>query len=97
MAFVKQYRGLFSKVIKATATGYNVPSLVDGGGNTQSVTVVGAKLGDFVRVAFGVDLQGMTATAYVSALNTVTIRVQNESTATVDLAATTVNIVVEGF
>lgn len=97
MSFAKTYRGVFSKVIKATATGYNVPSLVDGGGNTQSVTVVGAKVGDFVRIAFGVDLQGMTVTAYVSAADTVTIRVQNESTATVDLAATDVKIVVEGF
>lgn len=97
MSFARSYRGVFSKVIKAVAEDYNVPSLVDGGGNTQTVTVAGAKLGDFVRVAFSVDLQGMTVTAYVSAANTVTIRVQNESTATVDLAANDVNIVVEGF
>lgn len=96
MSFAKTYRGVFSKVIKASAT-VDIPSLVDGGGNTQSVTVPGAKLGDFVRCAFGVSLVGMTVTAYVSAADTVQIRVQNESTATVDLASTTVNIVVEGF
>lgn len=96
MSFARSYRGVFSKVIKATAT-LDIPSLVDGGGNTQTVTVVGAKLGDFARAAFGVNLQGMTVTAYVSAADTVTIRVQNESTATVDLASSTVNILVEGF
>lgn len=96
MSFAKNYRSVFSKVIKQTST-VDVASLVDGAGATQSVTVPGAKLGDFVRVAFGVSLVGITVTAYVSAADTVQIRLQNESTATVDLASTSVNIVVEGF
>jgi hypothetical protein len=44
--------------------------------------------------SFGVDLQGMTVTAYVSAANTVSIRVQNESGSTIDLASTTIKLVI---
>jgi hypothetical protein len=52
-------------------------------------------LGDIVLgVSFGVDLAGVNVTAYVSAANVVTLRLQNESTATVDLASTTVDVVV---
>jgi hypothetical protein len=45
-------------------------------------------------MSFGVDLAGMTVTAYVSAADTVTIRFQNESGGAVDLAATTVKILI---
>jgi cystathionine beta-lyase/cystathionine gamma-synthase len=45
-------------------------------------------------VSFGVSLAGVTATAYVSAANTVTIRLQNESAGTVNLDSTTIRVVV---
>jgi hypothetical protein len=71
----------------ATAT-YDPGSLVDGAGETSSaITVTGAALNDAVLVFPPYDLQGITVTGYVSAVNTVKIRVQNESTATVDLAS----------
>jgi hypothetical protein len=78
---------------RATAT-VDVASLFDGAGATSSVTVAGAALGDPVLVGFGVDLVDMTVTAYVSAANTVEIRVQNESGSTADLASTTVTVFV---
>lgn len=53
--------------------------LADGAGETQAVTVTGAVLGDFVVVSAPYDLQDVTVTAYVSAADTVEIRVQNES------------------
>src|SRR5690606_37298449 len=65
-------------------------SLADGAGETSSgITVTGAALGDFVLVSAPCDLQGITATAYVSAADTVTIRVQNETGGTIDLASGT--------
>ena len=65
-------------------------NLVDGAGETSSgITVTGAAFGDFVDVAAPYDLQGLTATAYVSASNTVKIRVQNESGGAVNLASGT--------
>ena len=71
----------------ATAT-YDPGSLVDGAGETSAgITVTGAALNDAVLVFPPYDLQGITVTGYVSAVDTVKIRVQNESTATVDLAS----------
>ncbi len=65
-------------------------NLVDGAGETSSgITVTGAAFGDFVDVAAPYDLQGITATAYVSAANTVKIRVQNETGGAINLASGT--------
>jgi len=80
---------LFSGVLNATFT-FDPASLVDAAGATSTgVTVTGAALGDFVLVAAPYDLQDITVTAYVSAANTVEVRVQNEGGATVDLASGT--------
>lgn len=74
---------------------YNPGSLVDGAGETYLVTgVVGATLGDFVLVSAPYDLVGITVTGYVQANSVVAIRVQNESTATVDLASGTWRVLV---
>jgi hypothetical protein len=42
-----------------------------------------------VKVAAPYDLQGITATAYVSAADTVNIRIQNETTGVIDLVSGT--------
>lgn len=66
---------------------WNPASLADGAGETSAgITVTGAAFGDFVVVAAPYDLQGVLATAYVSAADTVKIRLQNESGGVVDLA-----------
>lgn len=59
--------------------GFTIPS----GGQT----VTGAALGDAVVVGAETDLQGVTATGYVSAANTVQVRVQNETGGAVTVAA----------
>ncbi len=90
----KQFQGMFQEMWKVSAT-LNVDSLADAAGSSDTITVPGVALGDIVLgFSFGVSLAGITATAYVSAANTVTIRVQNESAGTVDLASTTVKVVV---
>ena len=89
-----QFRGLFSDtwVVRATL---DAGSLVDGAGETDDITIPGVALGDMViGASLGVDLVGLTVTGYVSAANTVKFRIQNESTATVDLASTTMKIVI---
>ena len=89
-----QFRGIFNEtwVVKATL---NAGSLADGAGETDDITVPGVALGDMVLGAsLGVDLVGLTVTGYVSAANTVKFRIQNESTATVDLASATLKIVI---
>lgn len=67
---------------------WNPASLVDGAGETSpSITVLGAALGDAVEVYPPYSLQGFVYSGYVSAADTVVIRVQNESGSTVDLAS----------
>jgi hypothetical protein len=87
-------RSLGLGVLTASAT-YDAPSLVDGAGVTTTIPVAGANLGDFVvAVALGVDLQSITVTGYVSSAGVVSVRLQNESTGTVDLASSTLRVAV---
>jgi hypothetical protein len=89
-----QFRGLFSDTWSVTCT-LDVGSLVDGAGTSDTITIPGVALGDIVLgISFGVSLAGLTVTGYVSAADTVTLRIQNESTSPVDLASTTVDVIV---
>lgn len=89
-----QFRGLFSDTWLVRAT-LNADSLNDGAGDTDTVAVPGVALGDMViGASLGVDLVGLTVTGYVSAANTVSIRFQNESGGTVDLASSTLRLVI---
>jgi hypothetical protein len=51
------------------------------------LAVTGATLGDYARASFSVDLQGVTLTAWVSAVDTVSVRFQNGTAGTVDLGS----------
>lgn len=76
-----------SPVILQGSTTYNPNSLADGVGETTTVTVAGAALGDFASASFANALQGITVTAWVSATDTVSVRFQNESGGLLDLAS----------
>lgn len=89
LADFQALRVALAGVLVASAT-LDVASLADGVGATATVTVPGALLGDFAFVSMGLDTQGITVTAYVSAANVVSARFQNESGATVDLVSTTI-------
>jgi len=80
--------------ISGSAT-YDPASLVDGAGVTTTVTVTGAVVGDIARASFSNDLQGILLTAWVSAADTVSVRFQNETTGTIDLASGTLRARVE--
>lgn len=82
------------KVLTGSKT-FDTPSVIDAAGTSTTVTVTGAALGDFVTgVSLSVDLAGITTTAYVSAADTVTVRFQNESGGTLDLASATLRVLV---
>ena len=78
-------RGIVDYDIATGSVTWNPINLVDGAGETKSLTVTGAALGDFVLVSAPYDLQDMTVTGYVQAANTVEIRLQNESGGAIDL------------
>jgi hypothetical protein len=78
----------YAGVRKGTTT-YDPPNLADGAGTTTTVTVTGAVLGNRVEATFSLDTQGITVTAWVSGANTVSVRFQNETHGTIDLASGT--------
>lgn len=80
-----------STVLNGSKT-YDPPSLADGVGTTTTVTVTGLALGDFVLASFSLDLQGITVTAWVSAIDTASVRFQNESGGTLDLVSATLRV-----
>jgi len=89
-----QFRGVFSDTWVVTAT-LDAGSLADAAGESDTVAVPGVALGDMVLgISFAVSEAGMSVTGYVSAADVVTIRVQNESGSTVDLASTKIRVVV---
>jgi len=75
---------------------YNAPSVAAGGQTSTTVTVTGAVVGDLVTaVSFGVSTAGLIPTAQVTAANTVTIWLDNNTAGAIDLASTTVKVRVE--
>lgn len=70
----------------------DLASLIDAAGATENIVVPGAAIGDFCNVSMGVSLQGITATCWIATANNVSVRFQNESASTVDLASTTMRV-----
>lgn len=74
---------------------HDFASVADGARATTTVTVTGAALGDHVvSVSVGVDAIGANLFGYVSAANTVTVYLQNNTGGAVDLASTTLRVAV---
>jgi hypothetical protein len=83
------WSAIASPTLDATFT-WNPGAIAMGAGVTSSAqTVTGAALGDFAVVAAPYDLQGVVASAYVSAASSVVVRVQNGTGASVTLASGT--------
>lgn len=78
--------------IQVYSASYDAASLADGVGETTTVTIPGAALGDACVASLGVSAAGITITCYISVAGTASVRVQNESTGTLDLASTTLRI-----
>lgn len=82
------------RVATRASVQFQATNLADGAGVAQTVTVPGAQLGDVAVAAWGATVASTMLFAYVSAPDTVTVRIQNESggaasavTATADLRA----------
>ena len=74
---------------------FDPPSIANGAGTTSAnITVAGAAFGDYVDVAAPYSLAGITVNGYISAPNTVNIRLHNGTGAAVNLASGTWNVVV---
>ena len=88
------FRGLFSDTWTVTCT-LDSASVADQAAGTDTVTISGVALGDMViGMSAGVDEAGLVRRAYVSAANTVTIATTNTTGGSVNLASTTVKLVI---
>jgi hypothetical protein len=86
-------RTLFSKVIDNVAATIDFANVVTGSGATATdLTITGAELGDYVFVAALIDTQGLHLFGWVSAANTVKVRVVNNTGADVNLASAVYNV-----
>jgi len=71
---------------------WNPASIATGGSATTSFSVTGSALGNFVQPSFSLDLQGLTLTSYISAADTVTAVLANNTAGAVDLASGTLKV-----
>ena len=69
---------------------WDAASIAIGAMESVDITVTGAALGDFVLVSIGTDTLDLTLTAQVTAADTVTVTLANNTAGAVDLASTTV-------
>jgi hypothetical protein len=89
-----QFRGLFTDTWDVTCT-LDSASVSTVSTATDTVTVPGVKLGDMViGMAIGVSEAGLVRRAYVSAADTVTIVTYNPTGSSVDLASTTLTLII---
>ena len=89
-----QFRGVFSDTWEVICT-LDTASVADQAATTDTVAVPGVVLGDMViGLSAGVSEAGLVRRAYVSATGTVTISSTNTTGAAVNLASTTVKLVI---
>lgn len=93
----KQYQGAFSDLWLVKDTACNFGNAATGSGTFASVdiTVPGVAIGDIVMgIAVGVDTVDAGIVGAVTAANTVTLTLLNNTAGAVDLASTTCRFVV---
>ena len=89
-----QFRGLFTDTWDVSCT-LDTASIATTSTTTDTVTVPGVLLGDMViGMSIGVSEAGLMRRAYVSAANTVTIVSINPTGSSIDLASTTLQLMI---
>lgn len=71
---------------------FDAGSIADGDEEVGEITVTGAALGDFVLVSHSLDVADLAITAAVTAANTVTYQLLNNTGGAIDLASGTVTV-----
>lgn len=93
----KQFQGVFSELWLVTETACDFANAATGSGTFASldITVPGVALGDMVGfIAVGVDTVDAVIGGAVTAANTVTLTLLNNSAGAINLASTTCKFVV---
>lgn len=94
MAMQNVHFELTRGLLKGSAT-WNPGSIADGNEEAKEITVTGASLGDFVvGKSFSLDVADLVLDAQVTAANTVTAILANNTGGAIDLAEGTVRVIV---
>jgi len=73
---------------------WDAASIADGDEEAKEVTVTGAALGDFAIASLSIDIVDLVLNAQVTAANTVTCILANNTGGAIDLASCTVYVLV---
>lgn len=80
--------------VKRASASLNFPSVAAAASSTLTITVPGVVVGDDAFVALDAPVAGLVYVAWVSATDTVTVRVTNVTAAAIDAPATTHRVIV---
>lgn len=89
-------RTVLAGILTGSAT-FDASSIADGNEEAVEITVTGAVLGDFCLVSHGVDVADLAIVGAVTAADTVTAVVMNNTGGAIDLASATIRAVVLPF
>lgn len=84
-------RAVLAGVLSGSDT-WDAGSIADGDEEVKEITVTGAALGDFVLVSSSIDVADLALTAKVTATNTVTVQLLNNTGGAIDLASATIYV-----
>jgi len=73
---------------------YDAGSIADGNEEVGELTITGAALGDYCLVSLSIDIADLTAAAAVTAADTVTYQLLNNTGGAIDLTSATVKVLV---
>ena len=83
----------FSDILSGSVT-WDAASIADGNEEAKELTVVGAELGDFVLSSLSADISGLVFDAQVTAADTVTAILANNTGGAVDLGSCTLSVLI---
>lgn len=85
------HQKVYEDDIAESAT-WNAGSIADGDEEAKEITVTGAALGDYAVASLSIDIADLVLDAQVTAANTVTCVLANNTGSAVDLASATVYV-----
>jgi hypothetical protein len=83
----------FSDILSGSVT-WDAASIADGNEEAKELTVVGAELGDFVLSSLSADISDLVLDAQVTAADTVTAILANNTGGAVDLGSCTLSVLI---
>lgn len=89
-----ELRKVYPTIVALGSATWDAGAILDGNEEAKEVTATGAALGDFVFASLSIDVADLHLDANVTAANTVTCVLANNTGGTIDLASATVKVLV---